>query len=662
MVSVSSHCTRIRDVVHQFAAARSDVPIHVTNSWIRCAEEYKLDPARPRELHIVDRQDLQERQARSADVLLAAKNEMASLSQQIAKSDYAIMLTDAEGVLLNYFGDASLTHATSRSGFVPGAVWSERFQGTNGMGTCLQVRRPLLIHRDDHYFFRNTGLTCAAAPILDWHGNILAVLDASGRANQDPLHVLDLVNMSVLEIENRIFISTHAKFRLLFIHPRPEFVRTLYKGILAIDHTCRVVAGSRNAMTMLGMEIDNVVGRPLDDIFNLSFESLLSSSQKSVATAAPVMTFDIRHGRCFFALAVADTKVAKRHTSMVHALAPSAMASEASGGVVENILRTPLEQLQCGPDAAMTYNINTALRIIERDVAILLCGETGTGKELFAKAIHLSSTRAERPFVAINCASIPESLIESELFGYKAGAFTGASKEGQRGKILQANGGTLFLDEIGDMPIALQGRLLRVLEEREVTPLGSEMPIKLDIRLISATHCDLQDKITHHTFREDLYYRIQGVTLTLPALRDRGDRRALIKTIVKQEQPQGVNVDVDDLLLDALERHSWPGNIRQLRNVLRTMIALRNNDVLSVECLSPDFAASMPNAASIATTAMPTSVLNPLELAERDALIQELKTARWNLSKVAAQLKLSRNTLYRKLERLDIKIAMRDHY
>ena len=662
MLSVSSHCTRIREVVHQFAAARSDVPIHVTNSWIRCSEDYKLDPARPRELHIVERQELLDRQAQSADVLVAAKNEMASLFQQIAKSDYAIMLTDADGVLLNYFGDASLTHATSRSGFVPGAVWSERFQGTNGMGTCLQVRRPLLIHRDDHYFFRNTGLTCAAAPILDWHGKILAVLDASGRANQDPVHVLDLVNMSVLEIENRIFISTHAKFRLLFIHPRPEFARTLYKGILAIDQNCRVVAGSRNAMAMLGMEIDDIVGRPIDDIFNLSFESLLRSSQKNSTTETPVMTFDVRHGRCFFVLAVSDTKIDKQHTPMLHALAPSAPASMSSNAVIDQSVRTPLEQLQYGPDAAMTYHIATAQRVVERDVAILLCGETGTGKELFAKAIHLSSTRADRPFIAINCASIPESLIESELFGYKAGAFTGASKEGQRGKLLQANGGTLFLDEIGDMPLALQGRLLRVLEEREVTPLGSEMPIKLDIHLISATHCDLQNKIANHTFREDLYYRIQGVTLTLPPLRERADRRALIQAIINQELPPDAIVELDDALMEALERHRWPGNIRQLRNMLRTMLAVRNSDVLTVDNLPSDFSTGVPVAPPTAPTLIPTSVLNPLESAEREALIQELKTARWNLSKVAAQLKLSRNTLYRKLERLDIKIALRDQY
>ena len=638
----------------------SHVPSHITDSWIRCSNEYNLDPALPGELYVVERQELLQRQEQLSSVLLAAKSEMATLFQQIAKSDYAIMLTDCDGVLLNYFGDPGFTHAASKSGLMPGAVWSERYQGTNGMGTCLLAQRPMMIHQDDHFLFRNTGLTCAAAPIYDWRGKILAVLDASGEAHRVPRHVLDLVNMSVQEIENRLFTNDFPGCRLFAFHTRPEFVNTLNKGIIAVDGNCTVLAASRNALAQLGIGApSDIVGQPLDAFFNLSFESLLRDGQKQGQGQMPAMVFDARHGRRFFALALsgaAQMRPARPHIRAVGGLEPIA------AGVVGAKSKAPLEQLQCGPDAVMEHNIRTALRIIERDVAILLYGETGTGKELFAKAVHLSSKRASEPYVAINCASIPESLIESELFGYKSGAFTGASKEGQRGKIFQANGGTLFLDEIGDMPMALQARLLRVLEEREVVPLGSETPIKLDIRLISATHCDLPNKIARGEFREDLYYRIQGLTLTLPPLRERADRRALIQFVLQQEQPSDVKVGIDDALMDALERHRWPGNIRQLRNILRTMVALRNGDVLTVENLPNDFFIGRPPLDQIATPlpALQNS-LNPLESAERDALIRELKMARWNLSKVAKQLKLSRNTLYRKLERLDIKIASREN-
>jgi sigma-54 dependent transcriptional regulator, acetoin dehydrogenase operon transcriptional activator AcoR len=475
MQSVQSHCTRIGEVVHSSFAAKSaslEVPSYVMDSWIRCSNEYKLDPTLPGELYVVERQELLTRQEKLSFVLRAAKSEMATLYQQIARAGYAIMLTDCEGVLLNYFGDPGFTHAASKSGLLPGAVWSEGFQGTNGMGTCLREQQPMMIHQGDHYLFRNTGLTCAAAPILDWRGKVLAVLDASGESHRAPIHVLDLVNMSVQEIENQIFVNEYRDHRLFVFHTRPEFVSTLNKGILAIDANGRVLAASRNALAQLGVGPDSFIGQPLEDFFNLRFESLLRECQKHTQT--PVMVFDARHGRRFFAAALAPLSSNKPvRPAFGAAVAPA--ISTAHFGSREGT-RSPLEQLQFGHDPVMTHNIETALRIVERDVPILLHGETGTGKEVFAKAVHLSSSRAHQPYVAINCASIPESLIESELFGYKSGAFTGASKEGQRGKIIQANGGTLFLDEIGDMPIALQARLLRVLEEREVAPLGSETP------------------------------------------------------------------------------------------------------------------------------------------------------------------------------------------
>ena len=659
MVSVQSHCARIREAVHSSPALNPHLPSYITDSWLRCANEYKLDPTLPGELYVVEHQELLTRQEQLSYVLRAAKSEMATLFQQIARSGYAIMLTDCEGVLLNYFGDPGFTHAASKSGLLPGAAWSERFQGTNGMGTCLREQRPMMIHQGDHYLFRNTGLTCAAAPILDWRGKILAVLDASGESHRAPLHVLDLVSMSVQEIENQIFVNEYRDHRLFVFHTRSEFVNTLHKGIIALDVEGRVLAVNRNALAQLGIGPDPIIGEALDAFFNLRFESLLRECQKHAQT--PAMVFDARHGRRFFATALAGlsgSKSALPTGGSVLAPAVSAAIGVARGGAC-----TPLEQLQFGHDAVMTHNISTALRIVERDLPILLQGETGTGKELFAKALHLSSSRAHQPYVVINCASIPESLIESELFGYKSGAFTGASKEGQRGKIVQANGGTLFLDEIGDMPIALQARLLRVLEEREVAPLGSETPIKLDIRLISATHCDLPDKITRNEFREDLYYRIQGLTLTLPPLRERADRRALIQFLLKQELlADAAKVTMDDGLMAALEQHRWPGNIRQLRNVLRTLVVLRNSDVLTRECLPADFFGGKHVAGVAMPPPVPGTLRNPLESAERDALIRELKTAGWNLSKVAKQLKLSRNTLYRKLNRLGIESASRENY
>jgi transcriptional regulator of acetoin/glycerol metabolism len=458
--------------------------------------------------------------------------------------------------------------------------------------------------------------------------------------------------MTVQEIENKIFINEFSGRHLFTFHSRPEFVGTLSKGIIALDSDSCILAASRNALAQLGVTSNEIVGQPLDAFFNVSFKPLLHDSQKH--GPAPFIVFDARHGRRFFATALsgqADNK------SPLQVFATQVAAPALSNMPASN-RRLPLDDLQRSHDAQMEHNIQTAMRVFDRDVAILLCGETGTGKELFAKAIHLSSSRADQPYVAINCASIPEQLIESELFGYKSGAFTGANKEGQVGKIFQANGGTLFLDEIGDMPLALQTRLLRVLEEREIAPLGGKAPTKLNIRLISATHCDLPEKIANNQFREDLYYRIQGVTLTLPPLRERADRKALIQFVLEQESIDDT-VTISDELMDILDHHRWPGNIRQLRNVLRVMVALRDGNVLTRECLPANFFAE-PRADPATPGPVTSSRLNPLELAEREALIQELRISHWNLSKLARQLKVSRNTLYRKLERLDINVALRE--
>jgi transcriptional regulator of acetoin/glycerol metabolism len=667
------HVKRVHSVVHDRSAADRVGSNRITRSWIRCLNEYQLDPGSCAEPEVVAPGELQERQERLADVQAVAKVEMANLYQQLAGSGYAIMLTDREGVLLNYFGDPAFTHAASRTGLMQGAVWSERVQGTNGMGTCLVERRPLTVHQDEHYLSRNTGLTCAAAPIFDHEGELVGVLDASGESRLAQQHTLALVSMSVQMIENRVFLHQFRHDFILRFHNRPEFVGTLSEGAIALSVTGTVLGASRAALSLLGYASPGeVVGRDVGELFNLTFSGLVDSSVKRAFHPVPI--FEMRNNARFFAVVYQPVATSGTRRPQRTAALPEPAAA------------TPLDALQLG-DPTMRANIATAKRVMERNVAIVLLGETGSGKERFARAMHLSGSRATRPFVAINCASIPESLVESELFGYRSGAFTGASKEGQRGKLLQANGGTLFLDEIGDMPVALQARLLRVLEEREVVPLGAEAPVKLDIRLISATHCDLVKKIESGAFREDLYYRLQGVTFTLPPLRERLDRCALIRQLALEESDEGCPVELDDSLMDLLERQRWPGNLRQLRHLLRTMIALRESDRLTVHDLPAEYRHKLADsgaASGVTSDDVPLAVssivsgtasmtapagksdagaesragarvaLNPFECAEREVLLQELKRHQWNLSGVARELNISRNTLYRKLQRLNI--------
>jgi transcriptional regulator of acetoin/glycerol metabolism len=284
--------------------------------------------------------------------------------------------------------------------------------------------------------------------------------------------------------------------------------------------------------------------------------------------------------------------------------------------------------------------------VFERDVPLLINGETGSGKEAFAKAVHHASQRADKAFVALNCAAIPESLIESELFGYRGGSFTGARKEGMRGKLQQADGGTLFLDEIGDMPLALQTRLLRVLEDRLVVPIGGE-PQAVNVRIISATHRNLLDRVQDGSFREDLYYRLNGLEIALPALRERSDKSQLLDFLLAEEAAEQ-NVRLDGPARQALLDFAWPGNVRQLRNVLRTLAALCEDGLIGFEDLPVMIRQSRP---ALMPMAVDETSERPLDDAERLTLLNTLEQQRWHMTHTAEQLGVSRNTLYRKLRK-----------
>ena len=330
--------------------------------------------------------------------------------------------------------------------------------------------------------------------------------------------------------------------------------------------------------------------------------------------------------------------------------------------IVEPLPELNLDTLNAG-DPKLQLAIARARRIIGRDIPILIQGESGAGKEIFAKAFHNSGPRQSAPFVALYCAAIPETLIESELFGYQGGAFTGARKEGAPGKIQQAHGGTLFLDEIGDMPLNLQARLLRVLQERSVTPLGSCKSVQVDISLVCATHRKLRDEVALGTFREDLYYRLNGLCVTLPALRERSDIRALSMALAFEEARKNGRVEkiqFSSNAMQSMEAYAWPGNIRQLNNVIRVAIALMDDDEsliteshLPEELFETPIQLKHPDILSGASVQSGNALANgSLEEIGRQAAQNALEAAGGNISAAARLLGVSRNTLYRKLGRL----------
>ena len=597
----------------------------IARSWLRCLEDYHLDPAQTIAPTVLEHGRLLESRERLRQVLQIAGSEMNSLHQQLSGAGHAVLLTDARGVILNCVTAPSERKIFERAGLWLGADWSEACEGTNGIGTCLVERQSLTIHRDEHFRGRHTGLTCSASPVFDPHGELLAVLDVSSAreavSRQSQFHTMALVNLSAKMIESCYFLRHFEHHWMLRFHLQAESVGLFSEGLLAFDGEGRICAVNQSALNLLGQLRGGLLGQPVEAFFDCSLDQLLGRASANATASWPLRTRDGRH--LFAAL-----RGQPRSVSPVVTPLPEA---------------SPLPGI-CLGDPALQNEFRKALRVFERDVPLLVNGETGSGKEAFAKAVHQASQRADKPFVALNCAAIAESLIESELFGYRGGSFTGALKEGMRGKLQQADGGTLFLDEIGDMPLALQTRLLRVLEDRIVVPIGGE-PQSVNVRIISATHRDLLARVASGAFREDLYYRLNGLEVTLPALRERSDKPQLLDFLLAQEaQGQAVVLEAD--ARQALLEFSWPGNVRQLRTVLRTLAALCEGGLVGLI----DLPAMIRQAFHQAPISLQRGK-QPLEDAERLALLATLEQQRWHMTLAAEQLGVSRNTLYRKLRK-----------
>ena len=615
----------------------------IVRSWNRCVNNYGIDAVHSHQPRVLEQFRLREHRERLDDFLEIAQIEVNHLYQQIAGSGFAVILTDSDGVIVNWICDANLSRPFEQVGLWPGAIWNEENEGTNAIGTALIEQRALTIHRNEHFRSRHIHLTCSAAPIFDPQGRLLAVLDISATSSQDSkqsqFHTLALAGLGARMIEHGFFLRVFRQQWILRFHHQPELVGRSSEGLLAFGNDGRILAVNQSAADQLKQTRYQLVGQHINTLFAITVETLPGYARSQPKALWPIID---ETGNRFFALLHGSGQRLPKNPPLLATCETKSLS-------------LPMKTLEslAGKDPLMRYNADCIRRVMNKRVNILLTGETGTGKEAFTRAIHDASQRAGKSFVAVNCASIPETLIESELFGYKYGAFTGARQEGRRGKILQAHSGTLFLDEIGDMPPPLQTRLLRVLEEKEVLPLGSDTPVPVDVFLISATHRNLQEYMAAGAFREDLYYRLNGLELRLPALRERSDRLLLIRSILAAES-EGINLRIAEDALMALNTYSWPGNIRQLRSVLRTAAALCDDQCIRLENLPAEITGSTPHDPAWHAlrhgAALPRATQG-LAQAEREALLSQLDHHGWNITNTAAHLGFSRNTLYRKMRK-----------
>lgn len=659
-----NHEKRIFDVLAHAGDSQASLPeSFVVESWRRCVDEFGLVPKSHPDFDVLDSRSVYHLRDELGEFLEVADEECRNLYKQTTQSGYVIVLTNVDGVILSLVSDPALEEEFKRINLQPGAVWNELHHGTNGMGTCLHTHQPTIIHGHDHFFYDYLGVTCTATPVHDPHGNVMAILDASSfqaeGSKRGQIHTRALVQMAANFIEYKYFQKYFKDLAILSFHPRSEFLGVGTESLLALDANRRIRGANKSALKQL--EFDDrqeIINSNLDEIFTVLPENAGQST--SISSHGITTAQDARSGRQFL------TMFHQMPRPVQQQLKKSKLESRIKIQPVEKINCTDLKTL-AGNDPRMAYNVRCVRRVVDKDIYILLNGETGSGKEVFARAIHDASNRKDKAFVALNCAAIPESLIESELFGYRPGAFTGASREGMRGCVLESSGGTLFLDEIGDMPLHLQTRLLRVLETREVLPLGSQTPVAVDLHVISATHQDLRELIPLGKFRQDLFYRLNGITLNLPPLRERQDVDALIRCAIMFENDSREPVYIERKAFQRLKEYNWPGNIRELRNIIRTSIALSDDNIISLADLPKELA--KPNLFDAEIEEEQQKLVeqqnsenediqySPLESAVRETILREIELNRWNMTVTAKKLHMTRSTLYRKLKKYNIPIT-----
>ncbi|MFN2361019.1 MAG: sigma-54-dependent Fis family transcriptional regulator [Marinobacter sp.] len=526
-----------------------------------------------------------------------------------------IVLADPDGIILQSWQPMKQSMKVF-DGLRAGNIWDEASAGTNAIGTCLASGHAVHVRGDQHYIRTHHPLAGSAVPVFDAHGRSAGALTLCSTTKMSGNYTLGMVKLLSHGIENRLIFQTYqGRACILKFNTSASSLDSSWAGLLVLSPDGDILAANRRAQTMLG---DRLLHSDLQHVLDIGLEELTA-----IASDQPVRLQANGNYQVFVQIQ------APRQADPLYEDSPR-QSPELPADVVAP------EHLEHG-DSRVKRLVSQARKIMEKDIPILVYGETGSGKEILVRSLHYHSSRAPGPLIAVNCAAIPAELAESQLFGYEKGAFTGAHNKGYAGLIRQANGGTLFLDEIGEMPLALQSRLLRVLQQRVVTPLGSTKSYLVDIKLISATNRPLREDILQGHFRQDLYYRIAGLNLELPSLRERTDTKALIRFIQQRLLQAEPGPPLSDSMLELLVNHRWPGNMRQLVHVLKVGMAMADGALLEEGHLPDDFFADTTEPVSVQTE--PLSELLP----------RLYRANGGNVSRTARAAGVSRNTVYKYL-------------
>lgn len=607
------------------------------------SKSYGIDRKERRPDHVkLSSEELEVRKFANKDILEQVTAAIEEFYDLMSPDDFIFGFADNDGYILYLAGSDGPTKNSADRNFSPGYRWTEKDVGTTATSLCLRFQASIQLNDKDHYCRQAHGYISSAAPIFGQHGMLLGAICVVGDSNLVHPHTLMMITSAARSIERHMRLLRHNKEMSLYIGFLDSVIEASGTGLITLDKELRIRKINRQGKRIL--QSNDLEGRPVSTLGNLNID--IKNIYKSPN--------NWKNRECHIQDNAKDIHIFYSAQPVV------SKDKKLLGAVIDftefNNIRKLVDKIS-GTKPFFTFNsligtsplfleaVKLAKRASQSNSTVLLLGETGTGKELFAQAIHNGNTQTDQPFVPINCGAIPGELLESELFGYVEGAFTGALKGGRSGKFALASGGTILLDEIGDMPHDMQVKLLRVLQTGEIQPIGARKVLQTDARIIASTHVDLTEAILHNRFRQDLYYRLNILQIRIPPLRERGaeDIKALANYfLAKTSQKQQFTTDA----LDALTSYSWPGNIRELENTIQRALHVCDNKTITARDLGLSGQSSKDDK-------IPPGTLQEME----QKMISAILTAtEFNMAETARRLGISRATLYRKVKQYQLEI------
>lgn len=609
----------------------------ILNSWIRC-KKYAIGKNNSNILPKSEFENILNQKSEFIQICLPV---MLNLYEILKDTDYCIILTDENGVILKIIGNEKIMSKNRELGFLEGRRWREEDVGTNAIGTCLYLDKPIYTLGAEQYCRVQDEWTCSAAPIHDSKGNIIGCIDLSGSCESFQEHTLAIAIEASNTITKQFTIMENKKWT-------EATFNSMNNGILVLDNEFKIKDFNEKFCKTLGISSKDVYKLDMKVVLKDILKDMYNKGNENKIRYRKVrLDIERRSVECNISLNMVEVngnyigylaRIKKAEATVVNKT-----AAFSSKYTFDDIITS---------DNKMLSMINDAKKIAKSECSVLITGESGTGKELFAHSIHNASKRSNGPFVVINCAAIPKDLVESELFGYERGSFTGASKEGNPGKFELANGGTIFLDEIGELPLEIQPKLLRVLDNHKVARIGGKYERNLDVRFIAATNRNLLKEVDNNNFRSDLYFRLSVFTLELVPLRDRKEDileivELFLRNLSKKNKNYGA-AHVSRKFLDIIKNYSWPGNIRELENVIERAYYLSSDGNID-ETLIPDYI--MENQGVEEDDKISSKKISTMEEVEKAAIIKALEQYEGNVVNACKLLQLSKSTLYRKIKK-----------